>query len=230
MKTREEKLTYLRDWQARNQETIHAKAKAKYAANPEHFRAKARRWRKHYKSSGQYTERSEKSCHKCGETKPINQFHNDSNCSDGHGRACKSCVTVIGREWREKNQEKFWKTRTARSQRRWRTDVQYRLSMYLRSRLSVLLKKRGGSKTCATQQLCGCSFQELRRYIEIQWEPGMTWDNWGRDNHCWQIDHKVPVSTFDLRDPDQQKLCFHYTNLQPLWAPENRAKSNKLVP
>ena len=53
----------------------------------------------------------------------------------------------------------------------------------------------------------------------------MTWKNQGRFG--WHIDHIVPCSKFDLSDPDQQKECFNYKNLQPLWAKENILKSNK---
>jgi hypothetical protein len=44
---------------------------------------------------------------------------------------------------------------------------------------------------------------------------------------CWKVDHIIPVSSFDLSDPEQVKVCFHYTNLQPLFVEENQAKSNK---
>jgi hypothetical protein len=53
----------------------------------------------------------------------------------------------------------------------------------------------------------------------------MSWSNHGT---IWEIDHIKPVSSFDLTDEDQQKQCFHYTNLQPLTKKENRTKSNKL--
>jgi len=41
----------------------------------------------------------------------------------------------------------------------------------------------------------------------------MTWENQGL--YGWHFDHIKP---FDLKDPVQQYLCFHYTNYQPLWA------------
>jgi hypothetical protein len=55
----------------------------------------------------------------------------------------------------------------------------------------------------------------------------MTWDN--RSVNGWHIDHIIPVSKFDLNDPQQQAAAFHYTNLQPLWASENRRKSNRVA-
>ena len=48
-----------------------------------------------------------------------------------------------------------------------------------------------------------------------------------RENHgeC-HYDHMRPCASFDLTDPEQQKQCFHYTNLQPLWAKDNPSKSD----
>jgi hypothetical protein len=52
----------------------------------------------------------------------------------------------------------------------------------------------------------------------------MSWHN----RELWHIDHIIPCDSFDLSNPDQQKKCFHYTNLQPLWKEDNLKKSNKL--
>ena len=45
----------------------------------------------------------------------------------------------------------------------------------------------------------------------------------------WHIDHIIPVARFDLTDAEQQRRCFHYSNLQPLWAADNLAKSDRVV-
>lgn len=52
----------------------------------------------------------------------------------------------------------------------------------------------------------------------------MTWNNWAL--HGWHIDHILPLSKFDLSDPEQVKIACNYTNLQPLWAEDNLRKSN----
>ena len=57
-------------------------------------------------------------------------------------------------------------------------------------------------------------------------KTGMTRENHGK---VWHIDHIIPCASFDLTDPDQQKKCFHYTNLQPLWAKENLIKGVKIL-
>ena len=53
----------------------------------------------------------------------------------------------------------------------------------------------------------------------------MSWDNYGK----WHIDHIIPCASFDLADETQQRLCFHFTNLQPLEASENMRKGCKIL-
>ena len=82
-----------------------------------------------------------------------------------------------------------------------------------------------GYKSKKTLELLGCSIEELKKYLEKQFREGMSWENYGF--YGWHIDHIIPCSSFDLTDTKQQKICFHYTNLQPLWAKDNLSKGNK---
>jgi desulfoferrodoxin (superoxide reductase-like protein) len=63
--------------------------------------------------------------------------------------------------------------------------------------------------------------------LEKQFKLGMNWDNYGRSG--WHIDHIKPCASFDLTKKEEQLKCFHYTNLQPLWARENLIKSDKIL-
>ena len=85
----------------------------------------------------------------------------------------------------------------------------------------------GGRKAGHTEELLGCSIREARNYLETLFQSGMTWGNYGVNG--WHIDHIIPLSYFDMSDPEQQKRAWHYTNLQPLWAADNRKKSNKII-
>lgn len=79
-------------------------------------------------------------------------------------------------------------------------------------------------KSNSTMGLVGITKDGLLKHIESQFLPGMNWENMGD----WHLDHIKPCASFDLSDPEQQKLCFHYTNLQPLWASDNLSKGPKL--
>ncbi len=98
------------------------------------------------------------------------------------------------------------------------------LAIHLRQMCSEILR---GRKSFRTIELIGCSFGFLRNHLEAQFQPGMTWENRGRQG--WHIDHKVPISWFRglLHDPEWQQVACHYTNLQPLWGVENIKKGNR---
>ena len=67
------------------------------------------------------------------------------------------------------------------------------------------------------------TIEELKNHLKSQFDNKMNWQNYG----SWHVDHIIPVTAFNLSDPEQQKECFHFTNLQPLWGTENLRKSNK---
>jgi hypothetical protein len=110
-----------------------------------------------------------------------------------------------------------------RSRRR-REALEFRLLAALRNRLCDAI--RGKNKSAKTQELLGCTVDELINHLQGQFQPGMNWDNWRHDG--WHIDHIIPCSSFDLTDPQQQRKCFHYSNLQPLWAFDNLSKGAKV--
>ena len=78
-------------------------------------------------------------------------------------------------------------------------------------------------KHSKTIELIGCDLKTVMDHIASQFTSGMCWSNHGE----WHIDHIRPCASFDLTDPKQQKKCFHWTNLQPLWAKDNLYKHTK---
>jgi len=122
-------------------------------------------------------------------------------------------------EAREKNAER------AREYRR--RSHQYRVKSNLRSRVNYALN--GRKRTKSVEQLLGCSIPDFVAHLESQWQPGMSWDNYGLGDDSWHIDHIIPCAAFDLTDPQQQRECFHYTNCRPLWAEENLSKGARLL-
>jgi len=112
-----------------------------------------------------------------------------------------------------------------------RIDINYRLRYNLRTRIWKVLK--GITKSEVTMKLVGCSIKFLRQYLESLFKSGMSWENYGTGRNGkgmqqWHIDHIKPCASFDLSKPSEQRKCFHYTNLQPLWAKENLEKRDKI--
>jgi hypothetical protein len=110
---------------------------------------------------------------------------------------------------------------------RQKEDINFKLVCNLHNRLYDALKKNQ-KKGSAVKDL-GCSVNFLKQYLESKFLPDMTWNNWGKGPDNWNIDHIIPLSSFDLTDRDQLLKVVHYTNLQPLWEPDNLQKSSKIL-
>lgn len=123
----------------------------------------------------------------------------------------------------EKSRERCAKEARKRYQRM-RHDPVYRMEKSARLRVWQVCKMRGVSKSSRSMELIGCTPDKLRSHLQAQFKQGMAWNNYGK----WHVDHIVPVTAFDLSKPEEQRRCFHYTNLQPLWGSDNIRKSNKM--
>lgn len=110
------------------------------------------------------------------------------------------------------------------------SDIEFRLRKNLRSSLRTRIKRilgnKGLKKVSSIKDL-GCSLSYLKTYLESKWQPGMSWDNYGKGHGKWNIDHIKALANFTLIDLDQQREAVHYTNLQPLWELDNIRKGNK---
>lgn len=126
------------------------------------------------------------------------------------------------RYYRE-NSEKIKEASKKSLYRRIESDNGFKMLQRLRKRMYEAVK--GRVKSARTIELIGCSVEYLQQYLEEQFQDGMTWDNYGE----WHVDHIIPCSSFDFSKPEDQRSCFHYSNLQPLWAIDNIRKSDKIL-
>ena len=124
------------------------------------------------------------------------------------------------REYKEYRQQ-HKKERNDKLRQKYVMDSNYKLEVILRSRIHKALKRN--SKRGTTVELLGCPIKFLKKYLGKRFEKGMTWQNQG----LWHVDHIIPCKNFNLSKKSEQKKCFHYTNLQPLWAKENYIKGAK---
>jgi len=134
--------------------------------------------------------------------------------------AKKEEYAVVTKAWREKNSEYIKEWNRLYTIKRYHNDPVFALKMNQRTRVRAILKK---NKCAQTHELLGCSFQELKIHLENQFVDGMSWENMGE----WHIDHIIPLVSFDLSIPENQKIAFNYKNLQPLWAIDNLKKGAK---
>ena len=119
------------------------------------------------------------------------------------------------KKWRDENKDKKYEYMKERLK-----IPQWCIALRCRTRIRRALKNI--PKTNKTQDLIGCSWQELVNHLENTKVPGKDYTN-------AHIDHIKPCASFDLTDPEQQKECFHYTNLQFLPAFENLKKGSKVI-
>jgi len=150
-----------------------------------------------------------KMCQKCHIWKPLDQFYNNRCKWDNKYPSCAKCCKE-----HEKNRRD--------------SDPTYNLVKMTRNRINVALKTV--KKTVTTIELLGCTATFCREYISSQFSEGMHWNNHGKGQGAWNIDHRRPIASFDLTKTEEQRKCFHYSNLQPMWESENRRKSDKYDP
>jgi 5-methylcytosine-specific restriction endonuclease McrA len=124
------------------------------------------------------------------------------------------------KEYQKNNRDK----RNSYLVERRQNDPLFKLITNVRNLIYNSFYYNGYSKNSKTEELLGCSFEELKEYLESKFEPWMNWDNRGlysgEFNYGWDIDHVIPLSSVS-EESDIIKLN-HYTNLQPLCSKINR--------
>jgi hypothetical protein len=196
-----------------------------------------------------------KLCPKCNQLKPLTEYSKNKNKNDGLSYCCKTChhsyITIphhikykeynkiYGKEWRKNNPnynkiqnkeyaKKYYSKHKDElkeynknySKTRREQDPLFKLKSNIRNTIIRYIKN---PKNNNTEQILGCTFEQLKQHIESQWVEGMNWDNWTQDG--WHVDHIIPLASATTED-EIYKLN-HYTNLQPLWAPDNMKKGFK---
>lgn len=191
-----------------------------------------------------------KTCSKCGKEKELTEFVRDKSLKSGYTSNCKSCryeksnewhrknyqenkdqVLEKNSNWRRKNWDAVYKQRKESGQmkkhaNRWyhnkgKHDINYVITERLRGRIRNIITK--GYKSAPTLALLGCGIESFKIHLQNQFTEGMSWDNYGK----WHIDHIKPCCSFDLSLEENQRACFHYSNLRPLWGSDNSKKSQQ---
>ena len=151
--------------------------------------------------------------------------------------------TEIKRRWYEKNRElvrqrnkarcsteEFREKRNKRHKERYATEPAYRMRRNVGGAVYDRLSGRRENRNKTVWKALPYTPQELKEHIESQFEPWMTWDNYGNGHGQWNIDHIYPQSKLpydSLEHPNFQK-CWALENLRPLCAIKNTQKKDKV--
>lgn len=176
-----------------------------------------------------------KHCHDCNTKKPLSDFNKRRASKDGLQPRCRVCDNIRStnrhalkaddaRAYYQKNKQRITQVQLKYQSKKYKTDPEYNLMTRMRRRVMSALD--GIGKDCSTIKLLGCTARQFREHIESQFTVGMAWNQRGQ----WHIDHRIPVSAFDMTKPKHQKYAFHYSNTQPLWAEDNLQKADKYCP
>lgn len=182
-----------------------------------------------------------KKCNRCGETYPLDKqyFYSSTNNITGFQARCKQCASELEKEKRIKSGKQIYESREAVVEYRRKyhphrtvTPLENKLHMLMRAHLNKVLNGNKNGRRWET--LVGYTVKDLKKYLEKQFTEGMNWGNYGRSNkgkRVWQIDHIIPKSAFRITSTDDFdfKRCWALSNLQPLWAEDNRTKWDKVT-
>jgi len=194
----------------KNKESFIKQRHQYYLNNKDHIKLKSDTWRKDNKE--RYNARSRKYC--ADNNEEYTQYKRD------YYKKNSARIIAQNVRWSTLNYEAFRKAVNINKKRKVLNDPNFRIACNLRSRIYGVLK--GRSKSASTMELLGCTIEELWIHLESKFEPWMTRENYGIGG--WDVDHIIACAKFDLTDPEQQRICFHWSNLQPLEHIENIKK------
>lgn len=185
-----------KQWRLENQDHIRARSRAYYSLNADKRRAERRAYVR-------------KNPEKAREAVKKAQMERRENG--------KASITSRNSYLKRKVEALAWEKEYRR------TNINRNISSRLRIRINAVI--RYGQKSAPTENLLGCTVQELRKHLEGLFKPDMNWEEFLRGRI--HIDHIIPCAAFDLSIPQNQWKCFHYSNLQPLWGRDNLRKGAK---
>jgi hypothetical protein len=207
------KKEYQKQYYLDNKEKIKAQAKEYFEANKE----RQKQYQKEYKASTN------------------KKYPTDKRLQKEWREANKEQIKTKAKIYREVNKDKIREKAKEYVKNKRKTDPLFRLKDNVKSNIRQSLKYLGGKKLTQTELILGCSFDAFRQHLETQFEPWMSWDNYGNwngvptePNTSWDVDHITPISSAITQD-ELIKLN-HYTNLKPMCSYTNRwIKRNNLM-
>jgi hypothetical protein len=177
---------------------------------------------------GAYCKECSKTYHKDNRERRNNQSKEWYKNNYKHRKEYRKTNFVKYREnlkrWRLKNLEKARAYINKYNSKKYKENPYFKLNHNISTAINKTLKRNKGGYHWET--LVNYTSEELKKHIERQFKPGMSWSNYGK----WHIDHIIPISYFEFNSPydDEFQICWSLNNLKPLWSKENISKNNKI--
>ncbi|QJB21819.1 HNH endonuclease [Xanthomonas phage FoX1] len=146
---------------------------------------------------------------------------------------CRGVIySILGQPWRSPGISDSEAYRL-----RYQNDNSYAIAERLRRQMRKAKKRDGISEVIrsairrhgssrAVEDRIGYTIDDLMRHIEASFSEGMDWRAF-RSGEI-HIDHVMPQSYFDTSCDEQWRACWALSNLRPMWARDNLAKSDRL--
>lgn len=123
----------------------------------------------------------------------------------------------------ENNKESFKKYQREYRRQKKNDDELYKLADSIRSRMYIAFQQKSWRKNTSFRKYIGGDLKTVKKHIESQFDLLMNWDNHGD----WHIDHKIPLMA--ANNENELIALAHYKNLQPMWATDNKIKSDSFT-
>jgi uncharacterized protein (DUF983 family) len=139
----------------------------------------------------------------------------------------KEEISEYNSKYNIENRAEIQKRSTANMARLKKENPSFKIACNMRSRMKDAFKSYNTKiKKCDhTKAILGCSMAFLCEWFTFRFTVDMNFKNYGS---LWHMDHVVPCCRFDLTDDDEQRKCFHWTNLKPMNGKENISKNGKM--
>ncbi len=220
-------VAYKKEYREKNKERLRTSQKQHYAANKEKMALRNKKYRDNNKEriSEQSKKYREQNKNKLLEKKKEYYQKNKEKFAEYHKQHYlenSDKIKARTKEWKQNNKAR----RNKQHSEKMKSDLRYAIEIRLRTRVYMAIKKQYSTKAYKTKELIGCEIYKVIERLKTTMTPDMSWDNFlSGELH---IDHIKPCAAFDLTDPEQQRECFHYKNLQLMWAEDNMKKGSKV--
>lgn len=132
----------------------------------------------------------------------------------------KEEISDYNQKYNKENREVIQQRQNKQHRTRRENDYNYKRACTLRSRLLEFIKKGTRSKVVS------CNRDFFIKWLQFNFKEDMNMENRG---DIWCIDHVLPCSYFNLENDEEEKKCFHWTNLRPLYVKDNLKRQNKVT-